>query len=76
MEYEKNETSKNTKNKSKIAFVFGIFMVALYFGMGILLIFFDDTFEWKIPETARIILGTLLVLYGTYRGYRMTSRNN
>ena len=70
MEYEKNETSENTGNKGKIAFVFGIFMIIIYFGMGIALLF-TDIFAWQMREVVRIILGALFVLYGIYRGYRL-----
>ena len=75
MEYEKNETSENSKNKSKIAFVFAIviLMVVLYIVMGILLIF-TDIFAWQMSYKMRVIFGTVLVLYGLFRGYRAFKR--
>jgi len=73
MEYEKTETSENTGNKSKIAFVFGIVMIIFYCVMGIFLMF-SDVFVPQLPETVRIILGALFVLYGIYRGYRVMKK--
>ena len=73
MENEESKISENTENKSRIAFVFGVFMVIIYCGMGMLFIF-SDIFAWQMPETARIILGTLFVLYGIYRGYRIIKK--
>ncbi|MDR0872569.1 MAG: hypothetical protein LBN27_03745 [Prevotellaceae bacterium] len=63
------ETSENTGNKSKIAFVFGIFMVILYVGMGLVLIF--TNIFWQVPPVLQRCLGILFVLYGIYRGYRV-----
>ena len=73
MEDEKSKTSENTRNKSNFAFVFGVFMTILYVAFGIVLLF-TDIFEMSMPHTARIILGTLLVLYGFYRGYRIIKK--
>jgi len=70
MENENSKISENTENKSKIAFVFGIFMIIFYCVIGIFLIF-SDVFVPQLSETMRIIFGTLFVLYGIYRGYRV-----
>lgn len=49
--------------------VFGIFMVLIYVGMGILLFInffgFDRAFAW-----VRWVGGSLFILYGIWRGYR------
>ncbi len=49
--------------------VFGIFMILIYVGMGILLFInffgFDQNFAW-----VRWVGGTLFILYGFWRGYR------
>ncbi len=49
--------------------IFGIFMVLVYVGMGILLFmnFFDwaGSFAW-----VRYVMGSLFVVYGFWRGYR------
>lgn len=49
--------------------IFGIFMVLVYVGMGILLFmnFFDwaGNFAW-----VRYVMGSLFVVYGFWRGYR------
>lgn len=52
--------------------VFGIFMIVVYIGMGILL--FLNFFRWDADFTwARIACGVLLVIYGVWRGYRQFS---
>lgn len=49
--------------------VFGIFMILVYIGMGILLFMnffqFDADFAW-----VRYVGGVLFILYGIWRGYR------
>lgn len=49
--------------------VFGIFMILVYIGMGILLFInffqFDAAFTW-----VRYVGGVLFILYGIWRGYR------
>jgi len=49
--------------------VFGIFMILVYIGMGILLFInyfrFDASFDW-----VRYVGGVLFILYGIWRGYR------
>jgi hypothetical protein len=82
IEAEKNEPTKEPLS-SRVAggtgtasgtpkgmkYIFGIFMIIIYLGMGYLMFvnFFDWTedFAW-----ARYSLGTLFILYGFWRGYR------
>lgn len=49
--------------------VFGIFMILVYIGMGVLLFMnffrFDESFTW-----VRYVGGVLFILYGIWRGYR------
>lgn len=49
--------------------VFGIFMILVYIGMGVLLFLnyfrFDARFDWL-----RYVGGVLFILYGIWRGYR------
>lgn len=49
--------------------VFGIIMIAVYVGMGVLLLinFFGWEGDWS---TTRYPLGILLILYGIWRAYR------
>ncbi len=77
-----SEVNNNTPNESKrpatkrlpstrtiLGLSFGIFMVFIYVGMGILLMlnFFgwNDTWTWM-----RYLIGVILVIYGFYRGWR------
>lgn len=48
--------------------VFGVFMVLIYIGVGIL--FFLDVFQID-NMTVNIIIGTLLCIYGVFRAYRL-----
>lgn len=49
--------------------IFGIFMILIYIGMGILLFInffqFDHSFAW-----VRYIGGVMFIIYGIWRGYR------
>ena len=48
--------------------IFTILMVAVYLGMGSLLIF-SRIFD--VDRTLGIIIGVLMMLYGVFRGIRM-----
>lgn len=54
--------------KSKTRLIFGIFMICIYIGMAILLIFTD---LFNIGFTLRVIIGVLFFLYGLFRAYRI-----
>lgn len=52
-----------------VAIGFGIFMVIVYVGVGIL--FLINFFKWDDSFTVmRYILGIVLIIYGIYRCYR------
>ncbi len=76
-EIRKNEpTSKQTSQAQNatgvnqwVKYAFGIFMIAIYIGMGYLM--FVNFFGWGDDFTwARYSLGALFVLYGFWRAYR------
>lgn len=56
--------------KRPVAIAFGIFMILVYVGVGVLLIInlfrWDHNWDW-----ARWVVGFLLIIYGIFRGYRM-----
>lgn len=56
--------------KKAVALVFGLLMVVLYVGMGVLLII--NFFHWEGPtmQVVRYIIGVMLILYGIFRAYR------
>lgn len=65
-----SRTSRRAPSTSSIlGVVFGIFMVIVYVGMGVLLIvnFFNWASDWA---WTRWIVGFALIIYGFYRGYR------
>lgn len=53
--------------------IFGIFMIVIYVGMGILLLI--NFFQWESGpwEWLRWVGGILLIVYGVWRGYRQFS---
>jgi cytochrome c biogenesis protein CcdA len=55
--------------KKLLGLAFGIFMVCIYVGMGILLMlnFFGWYNDWA---WTRWIVGVVLIIYGFFRGYR------
>ncbi len=60
------EPQQNTHKGMR--FVFGIIMVLVYVGVGVL--FLCNVFD-IINYTVSIIIGVLLCLYGIFRGYRL-----
>lgn len=72
----KTSENENVENKGKntVAFIFGVFMVFVYWGMGCLLLFTELFAESLENVNVRYILGALLLLYGTFRGYRIIKR--
>lgn len=70
LKFRKMEKEDNSmKTPKMMRMVFGIFMVLIYVGMGILL--FMNFFEY--PEQyawIRWLVGSMLVLYGFWRAYR------
>ncbi|MDE6099204.1 MAG: hypothetical protein K2L80_02650 [Muribaculaceae bacterium] len=66
-----NDRARTQPHKIIRAF-FGIFMVILYVGMGILLLM--NMFNWSSDWTwCRYIVGIALIAYGIFRGYRQYS---
>lgn len=54
-----------------VKLIFGIFMILIYLGMGVLLLINFFQWEWA---WARIGLGVLFIIYGFWRGYREFKR--
>ncbi|MCM1033662.1 MAG: hypothetical protein NC405_07900 [Odoribacter sp.] len=76
-DFDNNNTSQQPRTsrrlpstKSILGLTFGIFMVIIYVGMGILLMI--DFFGWSGSTWGwmRWIVGPVLVVYGFFRGYR------
>lgn len=67
-------TGKRFGTQHIIATIFGIFMIVVYVGMGIL--FLIDFFGWSVSPTwnvLRWIAGIALIIYGFWRAYRQFS---
>ena len=68
---QQNNTSKKTISTKKImGLVFGIFMVFIYVGMGILILKNYFWTEENPMDWMRWIVGPLLIVYGIFRGWR------
>jgi len=67
------ENGRNIKRlpstKTVLGITFGIFMVIVYVGMGVLLLinFFDWQTDWA---WTRWIVGIMLIIYGFFRAWR------
>lgn len=72
-QYEEEDGRRRHHPASSMRIIFGIFMVLIYLGMGVLCLinFFGapaDNLGWTI---ARYVVGIVLIIYGVWRGYRM-----
>ena len=58
-----------TKAQTIVRTVFGIIMILIYVGMGVLLLinFFNWESDWA---WTRYIVGVVLIIYGIWRAYR------
>jgi cytochrome c biogenesis protein CcdA len=67
--HHKQSDPEENKLASTMRLIFGIFMVIIYVGMGILLLinFFGWDTDWA---WTRYIVGVVLIIYGFWRGYR------
>lgn len=75
--YDKNNRARRGAEKPQMPkgarIGFGIFMVLIYLGVGLLFIF--NVFDiWN--QTVSIIVGALLCAYGVWRGYRLYVGSN
>ena len=70
-EINNGESPRNSGNKSNSVMraIFGIIMIIIYVGMGVLLLinFFGWDSDWNV---ARYVVGVVLVIYGVWRAYR------
>lgn len=54
---------------------FGVFMIILYVGMGVLLLV--NAFNWSNDWAwCRYVVGVVLIIYGIFRGYRQYRGND
>lgn len=63
---ESNE-NKEKKTPMSLRVLFGLMMVFVYVGMGLLILL--NFFGWSSELACRLV-GSLLILYGIFRGYR------
>ena len=49
-------------------FILGLIMVVIYLGMAVLILFSN---YFPIPQTFKVIMGLLFLIYGIFRAYRL-----
>ncbi len=66
---ENNRPSKGMNPNTVMRVVFGIIMIIVYVGMGVLLLinYFNWGGDWA---WTRYVVGVALILYGIYRAWR------
>lgn len=66
-EHIRNNKKNSDSMLGGFRIVFGIFMVIVYIGMGVLMLvdFFQFSWAW-----ARYLLAVVFIVYGFWRGYR------
>ena len=62
------------QKKSKIPYIFGLLMIAVYFGMSGLFLF--TNFFRQFERNTQIVIGIALLLYGIFRAYRIIKSIN
>jgi quinol-cytochrome oxidoreductase complex cytochrome b subunit len=71
MHGEEYEVERQQMHNKPVRIAFGIFMVIIYIGMGILCMInwfgYPETGAWTV---GRWIVGVVLVIYGFWRAYR------
>lgn len=68
-----NDT-KSSNSPRMMGNIFGIFMILVYIGMGVL--FYIDFFQFAEKyQWVRWLFGTCFVLYGIWRAYRQIRAN-
>lgn len=63
------ESENRNKTPQTMRNIFGVVMILIYLGMGVLFLmnFFQFTGAWEI---LRLVGGVLFIVYGIWRGYR------
>ena len=66
---EREENGTAGKGNSVMRAIFGIIMIIIYVGMGVLLLinFFGWSGDWA---WTRYVVGIMLIIYGLWRAYR------
>ena len=65
--------NENRKAPKGAMLAFGIIMILVYLGMGLLFIF--NVFD-TINHAVSCVVGGLLIVYGIFRGYRLYKGTN
>lgn len=64
-----NYNSEGPGAPRSMRLIFGIFMILVYLGVGLLFILYPNTIIYN--STISYIMGGILCAYGVYRGYRL-----
>lgn len=64
-----NYNSEGPRAPRQMRLIFGIFMILVYLGIGLLFILYPTTIIYN--ATISFIVGGILCAYGVFRGYRL-----
>lgn len=65
-----NEEEKRAPGQGKVMLIMHIVAMTMYIFLGCLFVFIPQENFFKMDETASIVLGIGIILYGLFRGYR------
>ena len=67
------DTEQNTergRSARRMSYIFGIFMLLIYWGMSYLLLF-SPMFRQQMSPGIRYTMGSVFLVYGIWRGWRL-----
>ncbi len=72
---ERKSVREQTQAPKGARLTFGIIMVIVYIAVGLLFILWRQ-FDVIIDHTVSVVVGSILIAYGLWRGYRLYLNNN
>ena len=67
---------KQKSPQQRFLFILGLMMFALYFGLGIVLIFWKELIPLNMETKYRMIFAVGLILYASFRFYRLANQKD
>ncbi|MCO4291266.1 hypothetical protein NF867_00125 [Solitalea sp. MAHUQ-68] len=75
MEQNFDNNFKQKSPKERFLLILGVAFIIAYLVLGSMIIFKPNVLS-GLSSTNKIILGSAIVLYGLFRGYRLVKKNN
>lgn len=64
------QNTERSKAARRMSYIFGVFMLLIYWGMAYLLLF-SPVFTRQMPSGIRYTMGVVFLVYGVWRGWRL-----